>query len=67
MQLLPFFKRVVPLLIEARHMLTPTAPVSMQSDAWHHPGSRFVTWVWSRLYAMRPMLVGGCRSIELRE
>jgi ubiquinone/menaquinone biosynthesis C-methylase UbiE len=29
--------------------------------------SRCVTWTWSRLYAVRPMLVGGCRPLELRE
>jgi ubiquinone/menaquinone biosynthesis C-methylase UbiE len=29
--------------------------------------SRAVEWSWSRLYAVRPLLVGGCRPLELRQ
>ena len=29
------------------------------------PLSRLVTWGWTRLHAINPVLVGGCRPIEL--
>ncbi len=29
--------------------------------------SRAVIWVWQRLHALRPQLVGGCRPVRLRE
>jgi ubiquinone/menaquinone biosynthesis C-methylase UbiE len=28
--------------------------------------SRFVTWTWERLHQFSPMLMGGCRPIEIR-
>ena len=56
------------LLIEVRRVLTPDGRVCLCSLT-HGTNilSRFVTWVWSRLYSIRPMIVGGCRPIELRE
>ncbi len=56
------------LLIEVRRVLTPDGRLCLCSLTHGiNLVSRFVTWVWSRLYALRPMIVGGCRPIELRE
>ena len=56
------------LLIEARRVLTLDGCLCLCSlTHGTNVVSRFVTWVWSRLYAIRPMIVGGCRPIELRD
>ncbi len=56
------------LVSEARRVLTPDGRLCLCSlTRGINLASRFVTWVWSRLYAIRPMIVGGCRPIELRE
>jgi ubiquinone/menaquinone biosynthesis C-methylase UbiE len=56
------------LVSEARRVLTPDGRLCLCSLTHGiNLASRFVTWVWSRLYTIRPMSVGGCRPIELRE
>ena len=55
-------------LSEVRRVLTPDGRVCLCSLT-HGTNflSRFVTWVWSKLYSLRPTIVGGCRPIELRD
>ena len=56
------------LVSEARRVLTPDGRLCLCSlTRGINLASRFVTWGWSRLYAIRPMIVGGCRPIELRK
>jgi ubiquinone/menaquinone biosynthesis C-methylase UbiE len=56
------------LLIEVRRVLTSDGRLCLCSlTQGINFASRLVTGVWSRLYALRPMIVGGCRPIELRE
>jgi ubiquinone/menaquinone biosynthesis C-methylase UbiE len=56
------------LLAEVRRVLVPEGRLCLCSLT-HGRGitSRFVTWAWSRVYAIRPAIVGGCRPIELRD
>jgi ubiquinone/menaquinone biosynthesis C-methylase UbiE len=56
------------LVSEARRVLTPDGRLCLCSlTRGINFASRCLTWTWSWLYAVRPMLVGGCRPIELRE
>ena len=56
------------LVAEARRVLTPDGRLCLCSlTRGHGMLPRFVTWTWSHLYAIRPMLVGGCRPIELHD
>jgi ubiquinone/menaquinone biosynthesis C-methylase UbiE len=59
---------IVQLLSEAHRLLTTGGRLCLVSLT---PGStrlsRLVTWAWTRLHALSPRLVGGCRPLELRD
>ncbi len=51
---------------EAHRILEPGGMLCLASlSTGSGPLSRFVARVWSRLYAWRPALVGGCRPLDL--
>jgi ubiquinone/menaquinone biosynthesis C-methylase UbiE len=53
-------------LAEARRVLRPGGCVCMVSLTHGRTGlSRFVSWLWKRVHALRPGLVGGCRPLNL--
>jgi ubiquinone/menaquinone biosynthesis C-methylase UbiE len=53
-------------LAEARRVLKPGGRLCVTSGTWGRAGlSRFVSWLWSRVHALRPALVGGCRPLRL--
>jgi ubiquinone/menaquinone biosynthesis C-methylase UbiE len=49
---------------EARRLLRPGGRLCVVSGTWGPAGlSRFVSWLWGRVHALRPVLVGGCRPL----
>jgi SAM-dependent methyltransferase len=53
---------------EAHRMLVPGGLLGLASLAsGFTTASRIVSWMWLRVHALRPSLVGGCRPLELRE
>lgn len=55
-------------LDEARRLLAPDGLACLVSiTPGSHRASRFVSDTWTRVWKRRPMLVGGCRPIRLRE
>jgi ubiquinone/menaquinone biosynthesis C-methylase UbiE len=56
------------LVAEAHRILAPGGLICLTSLT---PGrtafARIVTWVWRRIFALNPKLVGGCRPIRLRD
>jgi ubiquinone/menaquinone biosynthesis C-methylase UbiE len=53
-------------LAEARRVLVPTGRLCLASLTFGRtPLSRLVAGLWTRLFALRPQLVGGCRPIAL--
>lgn len=56
------------LLTEAHRLLVAEGRVCLVSlTRGVTPLARLVTWSWSRLHALDPRLVGGCRPLELRD
>jgi ubiquinone/menaquinone biosynthesis C-methylase UbiE len=51
---------------EAHRVLRKGGKLCLESmtEGRNMPG-RMVTWMWKRVYSVRPRLVGGCRPIEL--
>lgn len=59
---------IVQLLSEAHRLLMAEGCVCLVSlTRGATPTSRLVTWAWTRLHALSPWLVGGCRPLELRD
>lgn len=59
---------ITQLLSEARRLLVPDGRVCLVSlTRGSTPLARLVTWSWTRLHALNPWLVGGCRPLELRD
>ncbi len=55
-------------LAEARRVLKPGGRLCVTSGTWGRAGlSRFVSWLWGRVHALRPSLVGGCRPLRLTD
>ncbi len=55
-------------LREAHRILEPGGLLCLAGlCSGNGPGSRLVARAWTRLHALRPALVGGCRPIELLE
>lgn len=60
-------KDIDSILSEAYRVLTKGGLVGLVSLTRGSRGlSRFVTWIWERLHQFSPMLVGGCRPVEVR-
>jgi ubiquinone/menaquinone biosynthesis C-methylase UbiE len=56
------------LLDEAHRLLVADGRICLVSlTRGSTPLARLVTWTWTRLYAISPWLVGGCRPLELRD
>ena len=56
------------LLAEAHRLLLADGRLCLVSlTCGATPLARLVTWTWTRLHALEPWLVGGCRPIELRD
>jgi ubiquinone/menaquinone biosynthesis C-methylase UbiE len=56
------------LLVEARRVLVPQGLLCIVNlTHGRTPFASAVTWLWQRVHAWRPGLVGGCRPIELRD
>jgi len=56
------------LLAEAHRLLVTNGCVCLVSlTRGSTPLARLVTWTWTRLHAISPWLVGGCRPLELRD
>jgi ubiquinone/menaquinone biosynthesis C-methylase UbiE len=56
------------LLAEAHRLLVAEGRVCLVSLArGSTPLARLVTWFWTRIHALDPRLVGGCRPVELRD
>jgi ubiquinone/menaquinone biosynthesis C-methylase UbiE len=54
------------LLQEAHRILTPGGRLCLISLTYGNTMlSRVFTWLWRRIFAFRPALVGGCRPVEL--
>jgi ubiquinone/menaquinone biosynthesis C-methylase UbiE len=54
------------LLAEAHRLLAPEGRLCLVSlTRGSIPLVRLVTWVWTRIHALQPRLVGGCRPVEL--
>jgi ubiquinone/menaquinone biosynthesis C-methylase UbiE len=59
---------IAQLLSEARQLLIADGYVCLVSlTRGSIPPARLVTWAWTRLHALSPWLVGGCRPLELRD
>ncbi len=57
---------IVRMLREAHRMLRPGGLIGLASlTVGFTPASRALGWLWARLHAWRPALVGGCRALEL--
>lgn len=55
------------LLAEAQRVLVPGGLLCLLSlSPGCTPGSRLLAGLWTRLHALSPMLVGGCRPLALR-
>jgi SAM-dependent methyltransferase len=51
---------------EARQCLRPGGLLGLSSlTTGFTPASRAFAWLWAQIHAIRPSLVGGCRSLEL--
>jgi SAM-dependent methyltransferase len=62
------FEEIEAVLQEAWRLLEPGGLLALTSlTHGFTPASRAVTTLWKALHAIRPMLVGGCRPIHLRE
>lgn len=59
---------VAAVLEEAHRVLTPGGLLCL-AGLTHGttPIARTVTWLWERVHALRPALVGGCRPLSLRD
>jgi SAM-dependent methyltransferase len=56
------------LLAEAHRLLVADGRLCLVSlTRGSTPLARLVTWSWTRLHALEPGLVGGCRPLELRD
>jgi ubiquinone/menaquinone biosynthesis C-methylase UbiE len=56
------------LLAEAHRLLVAEGRLCLVSlTRGSTPLSRLVTWSWTRVHALEPRLVGGCRPVELRD
>jgi ubiquinone/menaquinone biosynthesis C-methylase UbiE len=56
------------LLDEAHRVLAPGGRLGVASLTHGRSGvARGVSWVWERIHALRPALVGGCRPIEVAD
>jgi ubiquinone/menaquinone biosynthesis C-methylase UbiE len=57
---------IVETLSEAHRLLTPGGKLCLASMTFGASAfSRAVTWTWQRLWRLNPVMVGGCRAIEL--
>ena len=55
-------------LAEARRVLRPDGRLCAASGTKGRAGlSRLVSWLWGRVHALRPSLVGGCRPLKLTD
>lgn len=53
-------------LAEAHRVVSPGGYLCLVSLTHGRTGvSRLVSWTWEQIHALRPILVGGCRPIEL--
>jgi SAM-dependent methyltransferase len=56
------------LLAEAHRLLVAAGRLCLVSLTHGSTSlARLVTWTWTRIHALEPRLVGGCRPIELRD
>ncbi len=56
------------LLAEAHRLLVADGRLCLVSlTRGSTPLARLVTWTWTRIHALEPRLVGGCRPVELRD
>ena len=56
------------LLAEAHRLLAPEGRLwQVESHLWLDLTCWLVTWTWTRIHALEPRLVGGCRPVELRD
>jgi ubiquinone/menaquinone biosynthesis C-methylase UbiE len=56
------------LLAEAHRLLVADGCLCLVSLTYGStPLARLVTWAWTRVHALEPRLVGGCRPVELRD
>ncbi len=56
------------LLAEAHRLLVAEGRLCLVSlTRGSTPLARLVTWAWTRVHALEPRLVGGCRPVELRD
>ncbi len=56
------------LLAEAHRLLVSEGRLCLVSlTCGSTPLSNLVTWSWTRVHALQPRLVGGCRPVELRD
>ena len=59
---------IAQLLAEAHRLLVAEGCLCLVSlTRGSTPTSRLITWIWARLHARSPWLVGGCRPLELRD
>jgi ubiquinone/menaquinone biosynthesis C-methylase UbiE len=59
---------MVQLLSEAHRLLVAEGRLCLMSlTRGVTPLARLVTWTWTRLHALDPRLVGGCRPLDLRD
>lgn len=59
---------IMQLLAEAHRLLATGGRLCLVSlTHGATPLAQLVTWIWTRLHALDPRLVGGCRPLELRD
>ncbi len=57
---------VAAVVAEAHRLLAPGGRLCLVSlTRGSTPLARLVTWAWTRIHALQPRLVGGCRPVEL--
>ncbi len=62
------FSDIAPLLAEAHRLLAPEGRLCLVSlTHGSTPLANLVTSTWTRIHALEPRLVGGCRPVELRD